>query len=104
MRPLRARAGAKKLSVSPPVSLKNLEWILFLLWPLKYLFCCCLCQCCCRRPRRQKEETPGDPEAPKPTFLREFNKRFKRLRKKKYPAEKILNGLVKLYRNKGDAI
>jgi hypothetical protein len=83
--------------------LKNVEWILFLLWPLKLLFCCCLCQCC-RRPRRQEEETPGGPEASKPSFLREFNKRFRRLRKKKYPTEKILNGLVKLYRNKEDAI
>jgi hypothetical protein len=62
-----------------------------------------MCQCCWRQ-RTREEETPGDPEAPKPTFLREFNKRFKRLRKKKFPGEKILNGLVKLYRNKEDAV
>jgi hypothetical protein len=69
-----------------------------------YLFCCFLC----RRKRRQEEYTGETPGASgtnsRPNFVKEFKRQIKRLRHKKFQGEEILNAIVRLYRNKNDAV
>jgi hypothetical protein len=50
-------------------------------------------------------ETPGDPNSnQRKGFVENFNKQLRKLKTKRFDGDDILNAMVKLYRNKSDAV